>query len=135
MAAITICSDFGAPQNKVWHCFHCFPIYLPWSDGTRTYLSNSCPLIQWCYPIILSSVVPFSCLQFFPVLGSFQMSWLLNMSLHKLWEIMKDREAWYTAVHGVTKSWHDVATEQQQQYPQSKCLCSPFIFLPPHTKI
>ena len=30
-----ICSDFGAPKNKVWHCFHCFPIYLPWSDGTR----------------------------------------------------------------------------------------------------
>ena len=26
---------FGAPQNKVWHCFHCFPIYFPWSDGTR----------------------------------------------------------------------------------------------------
>ena len=25
MAAITICSDFGALQNKVWHCFHCFP--------------------------------------------------------------------------------------------------------------
>ena len=22
------------PQNKIWHCFHCFPIYLPWSDGT-----------------------------------------------------------------------------------------------------
>ena len=21
--------------NKVWHCFHCFPIYLLWSDGTR----------------------------------------------------------------------------------------------------
>ena len=34
MAAITICSDFGAQKNKVWHCFHCFPIYLPWSDGT-----------------------------------------------------------------------------------------------------
>ena len=34
MVAITICSDFGAPQNKVCHCFHCFPIYLPWSDGT-----------------------------------------------------------------------------------------------------
>ena len=26
---------FGAPQNKLCHCFHCFPIYLPWSDGTR----------------------------------------------------------------------------------------------------
>ena len=35
MAAVTICSDFGAPQNKVCHCFHCIPIYLPWSDGTR----------------------------------------------------------------------------------------------------
>ena len=33
MAAVTICSDFGAQENKVWHCFHCFPIYLPWSDG------------------------------------------------------------------------------------------------------
>ena len=21
-------------KNKVSHCFHCFPIYLPWSDGT-----------------------------------------------------------------------------------------------------
>ena len=29
MAAITICSDFAAPQNKVSHCYHCFPIYLP----------------------------------------------------------------------------------------------------------
>ena len=25
---------FGAQENKVYHCFHCFPIYLPWSDGT-----------------------------------------------------------------------------------------------------
>ena len=28
MAAVTTCSDFGAPQNKVSHCFHCFPTYL-----------------------------------------------------------------------------------------------------------
>ena len=34
MAAITICSDFGAQENKVCHFFHCFPIFLPWSDGT-----------------------------------------------------------------------------------------------------
>ena len=33
MAAVTICSDFGVQENKVSHCFHCFPIYLPWSDG------------------------------------------------------------------------------------------------------
>ena len=23
------------PPKIVWHCFHCFPIYFPWSDGTR----------------------------------------------------------------------------------------------------
>ena len=35
MAAITICSDSGVQKNKVWHCFHCSPIYFPCSDRTR----------------------------------------------------------------------------------------------------
>ena len=26
MAAVTICSDLGATQNKVHHCFHCWAI-------------------------------------------------------------------------------------------------------------
>ena len=30
-----ICSDFGGQENKVSHCFLCFPIYLTWSDGTK----------------------------------------------------------------------------------------------------
>ena len=34
MTAATICSDFGAPKNKVYHCFQCFPIYFPRSGGT-----------------------------------------------------------------------------------------------------
>ena len=36
--------------------------------------SDSCPSSQWCHPTILSSVIPFSCLQFFPASGSFPMS-------------------------------------------------------------
>ena len=29
MAAVTICSDFGAQENKACRCFHCVPIFLP----------------------------------------------------------------------------------------------------------
>ena len=29
----------------------------------------------------------------------------MDMSLSKLWEVVKDREAWFAAVHRVTKNW------------------------------
>ena len=37
---------------------------------------------------------------------------LMDMSLSKLQEMVKDREIWRAAVHGVSKSRHDLAIEQ-----------------------
>ena len=43
--------------------------------------------------------------------GSQKLKWLdsitdaMNMNLGRLWEMVRDREAWSAAVHGVAKSW------------------------------
>ena len=49
---------------------------LPCPSPSPGACSNSCPLSQWCHPIISSSVIHFSCLQSFPALGSFLMNQL-----------------------------------------------------------
>ena len=45
----------------------------------------------------------------------------MNMSLSKLREIVKDREAWRAAVMGLQRVRHDLVTEQQQQLAQYLC--------------
>ena len=35
MAAVTVHSNFGAQENKICHCLHFFPIYLPWNDESK----------------------------------------------------------------------------------------------------
>ena len=46
----------------------------------------------------------------------------MNVNLGKLWEMVRGREAWRAAVHGVTRARRDWATEQQQGGMKMKVL-------------
>ena len=109
MAAVTLCSDFGDQENKIFYCFHFLHSNLvsvqfsslsvmsdslrphglqhtrpPCSSPTPRVYPNSYPLNQLCHPSISFSVVPFSCLPFFPASGSFQMSQLFASGGHSI---------------------------------------------------
>ena len=57
----------------------------PCPSPTPRVYSNSCPLSQWCFPTISSSVIPFSCPPYFPASGSLQ--WV--GSLHQVAKVLE----------------------------------------------
>ena len=59
------------PPHGLQHARLPCPSLSPWV------CSNPCPLSRWCHPTISSSVVPFSCLRFFPASRSFPVSQFL----------------------------------------------------------
>ena len=65
------------------------PVHHQLPEFTQTHVHwvypDSCPLSWWCHPTISSSVVPFSCLQSFPVSRSFPMSQFFHIKLPKYW--------------------------------------------------
>jgi len=54
MIAVTVSNNLGAQENKICHCFHFFPFYLPWSDGT-SYQDLSFGILSFKPAFLLSS--------------------------------------------------------------------------------
>ena len=110
MAAITVCSDCGAPKNKVSHCFHCFPIYLLWSVGPDAMI-----LVFW-----MLSFPPAFSLSSFPFIKRLFCSSLLSavsvMSLH-IWGY------WYFS----QQSWFQLIISSSQAF----CMMYSFTNLEP----
>ena len=108
-----MCSDFGAPNNKVWHCFHCFPIYFPmkWWDRMPSLFSECWALSQHS-PLSLSSRGFLDPIHFLPlgwyhlhIWGYWYFSW---QSWFRLVLLPVQHLAWCTlhmAPHSSTLAW------------------------------
>ena len=123
MAAVTICSDLES-KKVVYHCFHCFPIYLPWSDYEK-----SCVPKNWCFwTMVLEKTLesPLDCKEIQPVHPKGNRSWIFigrtdvkaEMPIFsprdvKNWLVWKDLDAgkdWRQKEKGMTEDemagWH-----------------------------
>ena len=113
----------------------------PWTAAHQASLSItnsrsllvSCPLSRWCHPTISSSVVPFSsCLQFFPVSGSFPMCWLFTSG----WQSIPSKE--YSGLISFRIDWFDLlafqgtlkSLHQHHSLKGSVLRCSAFFYCP-----
>ena len=74
MAKVTNYSDFEAQENKFCHCFHYFPIYLPWSNGKKAeHQKNRC---FWTMVLEKTLESPLDCKEIQPVHPKGDQSWV-----------------------------------------------------------
>ena len=83
-------------KNKVYHCFHCFPVCLPWSDGIRCHdlrfwgFSSShvqmwelghkegWVTLNWCFQIVEKTLEsPLNCKKIKPLNPKGNQSWIV----------------------------------------------------------
>ena len=98
MATVTVCSDFGAQENKVCHCFHFSPIYphevmgpdamififwmLSFKPAFHSPLSSSGSLVPFCFlPLKWYHLYIWGCWYFS------QQSWF-QLVLHPAWHFV-----------------------------------------------
>ena len=135
MATITICSDFGAPKNKVCHCFHCFPIYFPLmlyyqlkrlsrQPSERNQCSISQYTWQWfwnllLFPYICSVYQSFNhnrlCLLCWELSYRIIKSYLQTLSESLLWARYRARHTGIKDVKMRTHSFRKEASPQRRQ--------------------
>ena len=109
----------------------------PCPSPTPRVYPNSCPSIQWCHPIISSSVVPFSSrLQSFPASGSSN-EWVLRISFsispsNKYSGLITFRMKWLdlSLVQGTLKE-----SSPAPQFKSINSLALSFLYSPPLTSI
>ena len=107
------------------NCLQPHGLYSPWNSLGQNIAVDSHPLSKW-------SSQPKDQTQVSHIAGGFFTSWAtreasVDMSLSKLWEIVKDKEARCSAVHGITKNWIGLSNWATTNY-------RPLMLRPPATK-
>ena len=126
---------------------HIWLLESPWTAACPSLspevCSNSCPLSQWCHAIISSSVIPFSCPQSFPALGSFPMSWLFASGGQRDFSFSICPSNEYSGLISFRIDWFDLLSVQVtlKSHPQhhgskaSVLQCLAFFMVPTLTSI